>query len=440
MHISEGESSKRAVYDHVGQLTLVMRIRQSESESTEIYVRPVTIWHDQRLQIASITFEGCQRKHVLIQPFIVLPVLVARLVEKTSALETLIEKLTCSNQQLVALVVEQQQDLRKLSENISIPTTTTNTIDSPHISDAKSVTLLAGNSLLRDVSAVGIDTIAVRRKSGATLEDIGDMIEEVRNDDNLDVTKIVIVGGTSEVMENVPANEIKAKMELLVQKAKTVTPSVTVSSVLPCSKGANPQQLAEVNSAIKHVCDDMNVIFVDHESNLTFRNGDVDTSAFHADGIHLSASGVDRVLSNLSLPKQTSRKTVKRQRHASTRRSAIRVDESTRGSTTRAINRDPRPHNESHQHQQRQRYLRRSTDRDVTQEATRDDMQRDDNEWRVVSRRRSTHDRRTSEQCAKCNESNHYTSLPGANTLGRYNVGNVESWAIKRNTTPGTSI
>ena len=115
-----------------------------------------------------------------------LPVLVARLVEKTSSLETLIEKLTFSNQQLVALVVEQQQDLRKLCENISIPTTTTtDAADSPHISDAKSVTLLVGNSLLRDVSAVGIDTIAVRRKSGATLADIGDMIEEVRHDDKL---------------------------------------------------------------------------------------------------------------------------------------------------------------------------------------------------------------------------------------------------------------
>ena len=154
----------------------------------------------------------------------------------------------------------------------------------------------------------------------------------------------------------------------------------------------------------------MNVIFIDHETNLTFKNGDVDTSALHADGIHLSASGVDRVLSNLSLPKQTSRKTVKRQRHASTRRSAIRVDESTRGSTTRTINRDPRQVNESHEHQLRQRHVRRSTDRDVTQEATRDDMQRDDNEWRVVSRRRSKHDRRTYEQCAKCNESNHVTA------------------------------
>ena len=113
----------------------------------------------------------------------------------------------------------------------------------------------------------------------------------------------MIVGGTREVMGNVPAKEIKDNLELLVQKAKTVTPSVTVISVLPCSKGANPGQFAEVNIAIKHVCDDMNVIFVDDESNLTFRNGDVDTSAFHADGIHLSASCVDRVLSNLSLPK-----------------------------------------------------------------------------------------------------------------------------------------
>ena len=143
-------------------------------------------------------------------------------------------------------------------------------------------------------------------------------------------------------------------MELLVHKAKTVTLSIIVSSVLSCSKGAHPEQLAEVNSAIKHVCDDMNVIFVDHESNLTFRNGDVDTSAFHADGIHLSASGVDRVLSNLSLPKHTSRKTVKRQRHASTRRSVIRVDERARRSTARTINRDTRTANEKQQHQQRQ--------------------------------------------------------------------------------------
>ena len=83
-----------------------------------------------------------------------LPVLVSRLLEKTSALESLIEKLTVSTQQLVALVVEQQQDIRKLSEKISNPIT--DTIDL----NPKVETLLVGNSLLRDVHFDGPDNIS----------------------------------------------------------------------------------------------------------------------------------------------------------------------------------------------------------------------------------------------------------------------------------------
>ena len=74
------------------------------------------------------------------------------------------------------------------------------------------------------------------------------------------------------------------------------------------------------------------------------------------------------------------------------------------------ISRDPRPVNERHQHQQRQRHVRRSTDREYTPQPTLDDTQRDDNEWRVVSRRRSTQYRRTPEQCVKCGETNHVTA------------------------------
>ena len=230
----------------------------------------------------------------------VMPTHVHGLLDRVGALEALMVRLDQSNEKLVRLVSEQRTEIRGLMDGMR----TVARGPTPDNVRPPSVTLLAGNSLLRDVnedmSTGGNNKTIDRRKSWATLDDICDMIEEVRRTDTLDVTKIVIVGGTREVMGNVPANEIKDKMELLVQKAKTVTPSVTVSSVLPCSKGANPGQLAEVNIAIKHVCDDMNVIFVDDESNLTFRNGDVDTSAFHADGVRC---GVDRVLSNLSLPK-----------------------------------------------------------------------------------------------------------------------------------------
>ena len=141
----------------------------------------------------------------------------------------------------------------------------------------------------------------------------------------------MIVGGTCEIIGNVPTKEIKESMSRVLHKANTVTPSVAVSSVLTCRKGANPEQLAEVNNAIKHVCNDMNATFVDHRSNVTFKNGDADASVFHADGIRLSASRVDKVLSNLSLPRQTS----KRQWPERARHSAIRVDEIARRSITR---------------------------------------------------------------------------------------------------------
>ena len=223
-------------------------------------------------------------------------------------------KLDQSNEQLVILVSEQRIEIRGLRDDVRVgarrPGPDGDNVRPP------SVTLLAGHSLLRDVhedtSTGGNDNpIAVRNKSGATLNGIGEMFDEVCRADNFDESQIVIVGGTREIMGNVPTQEIKENMSRLLQKAKTMTPKVTMSSLLLCSKGANPEQLAEVNSAIKHVCNDMGVTFVDHLSNLTFKNGDVDTSAFHADGIHLSANGVDRVLSNMSFPRQTST-TVKR--------------------------------------------------------------------------------------------------------------------------------
>ena len=97
-------------------------------------------------------------------------------------------------QQLVALVVEQQQDLRKLSENISIPTTT-DTTDSP----PKVETLLVGNSLLRDVHFDGPDDksqIRVVKKSGATFKEIEEMIDEAAKTHK--INDIVIVAGTNE--------------------------------------------------------------------------------------------------------------------------------------------------------------------------------------------------------------------------------------------------
>ena len=107
--------------------------------------------------------------------YLSLPVLVSRLLEKTPALKSLIEILTVSKKQLVALVVEQQQDIRKLSEKVSNPIT--DTIDS----NPKVETLLVGTSSLRDVHFHGPDNrsqIRVVNKSGATFKEIEQMFDE----------------------------------------------------------------------------------------------------------------------------------------------------------------------------------------------------------------------------------------------------------------------
>ena len=177
-----------------------------------------------------------------------LPVLVARLVEKTSALETLIDKLTCSNQQLVALVVEQQQDLRKISENISIPTTTTDTTDPP----PKVETLLVGNSLLRDVHFNGPDDISqirVVNKSGATFKEIEEMIDEAAKTHTFN--EIVIVAGTNETMGDATADDVSNEVSRLLRTAKSVATTVKVSSVIPTTRRTDTERRNTVNDQLE---------------------------------------------------------------------------------------------------------------------------------------------------------------------------------------------
>ena len=67
------------------------------------------------------------------------------------------------------------------------------------------------------------------------------------------------------------------------------------------------------NFEVKEACSEVDVTFVDNDANFTFRNGAADDAAFHRDGLHLSESGVGRLLLNLSIAEQPLRH-CKRQR------------------------------------------------------------------------------------------------------------------------------
>ena len=186
-----------------------------------------------------------------------------------------------------------------------------------------------GNELLRDVHADKTNDgnlIKIRRLSGASFDEIGAMIDDAATEDHL--KQIIILAGTHEMTEDVPTEKIQVDFKALLRKAQAVTSEITVSSVLPVNKGDGVYlgRLIEVHDQLKSTCDEMDVKFVDNDTNFTFRNGTVDFTTLNRDGIHLSQSGTGRLMTNLSLPKPQRQNT-----HDRPTREAVQA---TRGAST----------------------------------------------------------------------------------------------------------
>ncbi|KAK2149609.1 hypothetical protein NP493_1130g00047 [Ridgeia piscesae] len=258
---------------------------------------------------------------------------------------------------------EQSQEIRRLREDIATSKRQNGDADS-NDGGPQAVTLLVGNSLLRDVRVDKTSSgnpIKIRRKSGATLADIEQMIDDAAKTETID--EIFIVGGTHETTSDVSAANIKENIAQLLRKAKTLTPTITVSSVLPSKRRANPDRRADVNMKMKEACNEVDVKFVDNDANFTFRNGAADDAAFQRDGLHLSESGVGRLLLNLSLPEQPPKQ---------------------------------------NKHQQQHRHVSNATNHDRLPNA----RVAPDGKWTVVKRRT----RLSMGKCAKCGETNHVTA------------------------------
>ena len=113
-----------------------------------------------------------------------MPTMVMQLIDMVTKLRDSMSEIRNANVQLVGILAEQQSELHRLREDLKerLPVSKANTqaeetIDSP----SKPTTLLVGNSLLRDVHhpvANDGSDVTVQRKSGATLADLTDMLNE----------------------------------------------------------------------------------------------------------------------------------------------------------------------------------------------------------------------------------------------------------------------
>ena len=256
-----------------------------------------------------------------------MPTLVEKILQKVTALESCVTTLQESNQQLIALVQEQREEKRSLRED-ALPQkgrrSYADVTRTTQVKPTNTTTLLVGNELLQDIHVDETndgDPIKIRRLSGAAFDAIGSMIDDAATEDR--IKEIIIVAGTHEMTEDIPVEQIQVDFEVLLRKAKAVTSEITVSSVLPVIRD-NAIKLGrhiEVNERLKATCDELEVKFVDNDANFTLRNGMVDVATLDRDDTHLSQSGTERLLSNLSLPKPHQQDT-----HDRTTREAVQAN------------------------------------------------------------------------------------------------------------------
>ena len=174
-------------------------------------------------------------------------------------------------------------------------------------------------------------------------------------------------------MGDATADDVSNGISRLLRTAKSVAPSVRLRSVIPTTRRTDIQRRNTLNDQLRTTCAENNATFVDTDNNFTFRNGAVDNAAFANDGLHLSDSGVDRLMSNLGLPPRSS---VRNKRQQQNRRPAA----------PRTPSRDT-PNNNNNNN---------------------NNAGTSDHDWCVIERR--NRHRHTIGKCANCCETNHVTA------------------------------
>ncbi len=178
-------------------------------------------------------------------------------------------------------------DLEKRQQQSALPT-------QPRTSN-----LLLGSSHVTRLERTSEDT-QVRGQAGACLRDAITTLKKYPANDTRHVSLVI---GSNDCDTDVPVDEtISDFRELIHEAGRVAHDGVSVSSVLPRLKGDTYQQKADsVNVSLKELCEELHCNYVDNDANFRLRNDAVDDSIFVEDRVHLTTTGLNRLIGNLGL-------------------------------------------------------------------------------------------------------------------------------------------
>ena len=155
-------------------------------------------------------------------------------------------------------------------------------------------TLLVGSSLLKGVRVSDLkpDT-TVRSFSGARADTIGEKL----SDYNIDACKTIIlqVGG-NDADDGVDLDTFSKSYVSLLNSISGESRRIIVSGLLP----RKSVDLKPYNDILKKLCDENDIEFIDNYDSFLLASGEMPSSFYHHDKLHLNVHGTRRLLSSMN--------------------------------------------------------------------------------------------------------------------------------------------
>ena len=181
----------------------------------------------------------------------------------------------------------QKKDGKTMSDESTVPTT------SPH--------LILADSILRDVDKQKLIDTSLVSLPGAKIATLREKLGNYHGSTLESVTFHVATNDLDSIKDNPDKlDDIVSEYKGMIEDCKRLTSSVIVSSV--CPRMDDVGELVEpFNNALKELCDDDHVTYIDHSCNFKLGDGKINDGYIWKNGPHLTRPGVNRLVRNLNI-------------------------------------------------------------------------------------------------------------------------------------------
>lgn len=244
-----------------------------------------------------------------------MPSQVLELTTAVNALSQLVQSLTDTTRDLqkqqertVVLLKERDESLDKLTnENLQLRQRVAEVIADPN-KDKRSQspkphgTVILGSSIIRDIDQNKLVATKCICIPGGYINDIQAAVDKFPPGEKLCRAVLVVGGNDCDSREDKVIADILAEYKDLIEGAKTIASSVTVSSICPRRKSPElTERIDALNAGLQVLCGELKVDFVDHNPSFHLQDGTFNEGFILPDNVHLTRAATIKLVSNLKL-------------------------------------------------------------------------------------------------------------------------------------------